>query len=408
MKPLSQRLSLGGSGRESRPTSGALDVATPFFQAARSGDLKPGVERMRRRAWAELRKRFPRHARGRWPGRAALFLVVAAAVPALVAVSPLSAAEKSVRINLGTLAPRGSTYHQSLQAMAEKWKQAPGGGVRLVIYPDGTQGGETDMVRLMRVGSLQAGLLTAVGLGEIEQGVAGLQSMPMMFRDFDEFEFVNDKLRPMVEKRLADKGFVVLFWVDAGWVRYFSKTPMVTPEEMKRRKVFVWAGNVAQVDIMKKHGYNPVPLETGEILPGLRTGLVNCVPAPPVFALAAQIDTSAPHMLGLRWAPLVGACVVKKDSWDKIPAEAREPMLKAAGDAGREIRANSRKESDESVAAMKKRGLTVDELTPEQEARWRAEVEEIYPDIRGRIVPAEIFDEVQRLLKDYRARGTTK
>jgi TRAP-type C4-dicarboxylate transport system substrate-binding protein len=83
-------------------------------------------------------------------------------------------------------------------------------------------------------------------------------------------------------------------------------------------------------------------------------------------------------------------------------------MLKAAGDAGREIRANSRKESDESVAAMKKRGLTVDELTPEQEARWRAEVEEIYPDIRGRIVPAEIFDEVQRLLKDYRARGTTK
>jgi len=63
------------------------------------------------------------------------------------------AAEKAVRINLGTLAPRGSSFHQSLQAMAENWKQAPGGGVRLVIYPDGSQGGETDMVRLMRVGS---------------------------------------------------------------------------------------------------------------------------------------------------------------------------------------------------------------------------------------------------------------
>src|ERR1041385_942119 len=274
----------------------------------------------------------------------------------------IRAAEKAIRINLGTLSPRGSTYHQSLQALAEKWKQAPGGGARLVIYPDGTQGGETDMVRLMRVGSLHAGLLTAVGLAEIERGVTGLQTLPMMFRDFDEFEYVNDKLRPMLEARLAEKGFVVLFWVDAGWVRYFSKTPMLTPDDMKKMKVFVWAGNVAQVDIMKKHGYNPVPLETGEIVPGLRTGLINPVPAPPVFALAAQIDTSAPHMLGLRWAPLVGACVVKKDSWDKIPAEAREPMLKAAGDAGREIRANSRKESDESVAAMKKRGLTVDEL----------------------------------------------
>src|SRR5438045_4869320 len=108
-----------------------------------------------------------------------------AALTTLSFAGTLRAAEKSARINLGTLAPRGSIYHQSLQAMAEKWKQAPGGGVRLVIYPDGTQGGETDMVRLMRVGSLQAGLLTAVGLGEIEQGVAGLQSMPMMFRDFD-------------------------------------------------------------------------------------------------------------------------------------------------------------------------------------------------------------------------------
>src|ERR1051325_1633158 len=341
MKPLSQRLSLGGSGRESRPTSGALDVATPFFQAARSGDLKPGVERMRRRAWAELRKRFPRHARGRWPGRAALFLVVAAAVPALVAVSPLSAAENSVRINLGTLAPRGSTYHQSLQAMAEKWKQAPGGGVRLVIYPDGTQGGETDMVRLMRVGSLHAGLLTAVGLAEIERGVTGLQNPPMMFRDFDEFEFVNDKLRPMREKRLANKGFVVLFWVDAGWVRYFSKEPMLTPDDMKKRKVFVWAGNTAQVDIMKKHGYHPVPLETGEILPGLQTGLIDAVPAPPVFALGTQIDTRAPHMLDIRWAPLVGPCVIKKGSWEKIPAATRQALLHSAAEAGKEIRANS-------------------------------------------------------------------
>src|SRR5437867_2564300 len=291
--------------------------------------------------------------------------------------APVCAAEKALRINLGTLAPRGSTFHQSLQAMAENWKQAPGGGVRLVIYPDGSQGGETDMVRLMRVGSLHAGLVTAVGLADIEPGVTGLQSLPMMFRGFDEVEYVNDKLRPMLEKRLADKGFVVLFWVDAGWVRYFSKEPMHTPEDMKKMKVFVWAGNPAQVDIMKQHGYNPVPLETGEILPGLQTGLINAVPAPPVFALATQIDTRAPHMLDLHWAPLVGACVIKKEAWEKIPAEARETMLKAAAEAGKEIRSNSRKESDDWVTAMKKRGLTVHELTAEQEAKWRAGAEEI-------------------------------
>src|SRR5438876_2252172 len=187
----------------------------------------------------------------------AVLLVLASA---LALPAPMRAAEKAVRINLGTLAPRGSSYHQSLQTNAERWKQAPC-AARLVINPDGTQGGETDMVRLMRVGSLHAGLLTAVGLAEIEPGVTGLQTLPMMFRNFDEFEFVNDKLRPMLEKRLAGKGFVVLFWVDAGWVRYFSKEPMLTPEDMKKRKVFVrseerrvgkeWSYRLVWVDLKK-------------------------------------------------------------------------------------------------------------------------------------------------------------
>src|SRR5262249_6879059 len=139
----------------------------------------------------------------------------------------------TIRINLGTLAPRGSLYHQSLQSMAEGWRQSSGGSVRLVIYPDGTQGSEADMVRLMRVGSLQAGLLTAVGLSEIEPAVGGLQDIPMIFRNLDELEKVGDQLHPSLEKRLAEKGFVVLFWVDAGWVHYFSKDPLLTPEDLK-------------------------------------------------------------------------------------------------------------------------------------------------------------------------------
>jgi TRAP-type C4-dicarboxylate transport system substrate-binding protein len=92
------------------------------------------------------------------------------------------AAERKVRVNLGTLAPRGSLYHQALQAMGESWRKSSDGKINLVIYPDDTQGGETDMVRLMRVGTLHAGLFTAVGLANIEPAVAGLQALPMVFR----------------------------------------------------------------------------------------------------------------------------------------------------------------------------------------------------------------------------------
>src|SRR6266498_4089317 len=60
--------------------------------------------------------------RGKWLAAALMIAVFGAGEWAARSYS----AEKVIRINLGTLAPRGSTYHQSLQAMAEKWKQARG------------------------------------------------------------------------------------------------------------------------------------------------------------------------------------------------------------------------------------------------------------------------------------------
>jgi TRAP-type transport system periplasmic protein len=319
------------------------------------------------------------------------------------ATAPLVAGERPTRISLGTLAPRGSVYHQSLLNMAEQWREAPGGGVRLVIYPDGTQGGEADMVRLMRVGTLQAGLLTAVGLSAIEPAVAGLQNFPMLFRDFEEFDYVNQQLRPRMEERLAGRGFVMLFWGDTGWVRYFFREPTMTPDELKKRRMFAWAGNVDQVSIMKQLGYNPVPLETADILTGLQTGLINAVPVPPIFAARSQFHSHAPHMLDLKWGVLVGGLVVRKDAWDRIPPATRKVLQQAAAQAGREIQSNARKEGEEAVAAMMKRGLQVHQLTPELEAKWQAGVEEVYPQIRGRLVPEEIFDEVMRLVQEYRA-----
>jgi TRAP-type C4-dicarboxylate transport system substrate-binding protein len=128
------------------------------------------------------------------------------------------------------------------------------------------------------------------------------------------------------------------------------------------------------------------------------------VPVPPFFALAGQIYGPSPHMLDMNWVPLVGAAVVTKKTWDKIPPESQKAMLVAAEKAGEEIRAQARKEMTESVEAMKKRGLIVHTLTPEAEAAWRKVAESTYPKIRGTIVPAELFDQVLKLLADYRAK----
>src|SRR5439155_26682423 len=129
---------------------------------------------------------------------------------------------------------------------------------------------------------------------------------------------------------------------------------------------------------------------------------------PPFFALSGHLDGQTKHMLELNWAPLVGAAVVRKKSWENVPADAREEMLKIAVDIGKQVKADGRAESESSVVAMAQRGLIVQTVTPEVEAEWRAVVEKVHNEIRGKIVPADMFDEAQKLLKEYRARGGGK
>jgi TRAP-type transport system periplasmic protein len=333
------------------------------------------------------------------------FLKAAAAVAWIVCgASPnfIPAARAQVRVTLGTLAPTGSSFHRALLEMGEKWREATGGAVRLTIFPDGRMGGEANMVRKMRAGQLNAGALTVVGLSDIDRSVTCLQYMPMMFRSWEEVDYVRENIALQLEKRLADKGLVVLAWGDAGWVRFITKTPVMRPHELKSLKLFAWAGDTFQVDMMKDLGYQPIPLETADILPGLQTGLISAAAVTPYFALAGQCDGPAPHMLAVNWVPIVGAVLIRRDAWDRLPPGSIDKVKQAAAVAGQKIRASSRKENDEAVEAMQKRGLKVQVATPELEAEWRSFAEAVYPKIRGRLVPEDLFDEVRRLLSQYR------
>ena len=48
------------------------------------------------------------------------------------------------------------------------------------------------------------------------------------------------------------------------------------------------------------------------------------------------------------------------------------------------------------------------EPSPEVVEQWRKEAEKTYPDIRGRLVPADIFDQVQEEVKSYRGGSQAK
>lgn len=303
-------------------------------------------------------------------------------------------------MKLGTVAPDHSSFHKILLRMRDDWRNE---GVRLTIYPGGVAGGEAEMVRRMRTGGLDAALLTVNGLSEIDPSVEALQNLPMMFRTLEEVDYVNEKLRARLERTLRAKGFVVLFWADAGWVRFFSTRPVETPDQMRRLKLFTWAGDMEAIDVYRTAGFNVVPLETADIASSLQTGLIDAVPMPPYVALATQTFRKAPHMLDITWAPLVGALVVTERSWNRLEPDSQRLLARTAAAAGTEMKQTNRLECDAAIAAMKSRGLVVVHATPAVEQQWRDAAERSYGVIRGRMVPADLFDEVRSLLHAYRA-----
>lgn len=328
----------------------------------------------------------------------------AAALAAGSAVAPaISASQPAVQLRIGSVVPRNSVYHVELMKLGEIWRAAQGPSARFTVFTDGSLGGESEMVRRMRIGQLQGALMSVVGLREIEPTISALQNLPLLFRDWDEIDYVRERLRASIEKRFGDRGFIVLGWGDAGWVRFFSRDAAVHPDDFRRMKFFAWGSEPEQQAIMKSLGYSPVPLETGDALAAIQTGMISVVPSTPYFALASQIYSAAPNMLEINWAPMVGALIITKKSWDSMQQSARDALLVAGEAAGIAMRIRARAEVDEAVEAMRKRGLRINQPDAAQRKAWDDLANSLHPRLRGTLVPTEAFDEVFTHLNAYRA-----
>lgn len=312
-----------------------------------------------------------------------------------------ASAQSPIVVRMATRTPDGSSAFLILKETAEAWKMASGGRVGLRLFPGGVAGDDPDVVRKLRAGTLDAALLTTVGLGEIDRSGYAL-GIPLAYDSYDEAYAVLERMQPRLMAALEAGGFVVLHWTDDGWVRFFTQKPVAAPDDLRPLKLLSWAGDAAGLQLWRSAGFQPVPLSFHEMVSALQSGAVQALGAPPQLALVSQAFTYARNMTDLRWQLLPGAAVVTKAAWEKIPADLRPPLLVAARAAGDRLRADVRAREAKDVEAMKKRGLVVVPVSAKQRAEWQKLTESMYPKVRGSIVPAEAFEEALRYRDEYR------
>lgn len=319
-----------------------------------------------------------------------------------------TAAAETVVVKLASLAPKGSTWDLAIHEIDEGWRAASDGTVRMRVF-SGTLGDEPDLMRRMRVGQIDAASVTLATLGSVDPTLTAM-NIPMAFASNDELDYVWRRMMPRWEARLRDKGYVVLNWGTAGWVHFFTKAPVERVDDLRELRLFIWTtGEVTGFEkLWKQLGFQPVPLSTVDILPGLQTGMISAFQAPPILALGNQWFPFTDWMTDLNWGPVLGATVVRSETWNRIPPATRTELQAIARDKGAEMIKVVRGMEQDAIAAMVKHGLEVVPVPPDALGEWRREAEAIYPAMRGQLIPAAAFDEVLRIRDDYRlAAGST-
>jgi len=319
----------------------------------------------------------------------------------------LPAAYAQVTVKVASMVPDQSAWRDILQEGFSKWNKLSGGKVRVQPPYWGTQGDDPDMVRKMRLGSLDAAVLTSVGLAEIDKSVYAL-SVPMMYTDYDEVYAVLEKMRPRLESTMESKGFVILNWMDGGWLHFFTKKPVATPDDLKKLVLFQWQGDPKSMAIWTTAGFKPREGGTADLVTGLQTGMYEAFTSSAQIAVIMRYFEQAKNMTDLNWALVMGGTVIRKAVWDKIPAEIKPELLKVEQETGKKLQDAIRQGGITDVQSMKARGLNVVSVDKKTYDQWTATVEKADSKIRGDFAPADAYDEALKYRDEYRNQKAVK
>jgi TRAP-type C4-dicarboxylate transport system substrate-binding protein len=313
-----------------------------------------------------------------------------------------SAPASGLTIKLGSLAPGGSPWDKGLQRLGAEWQKISNNSVELRIYPGGIAGDEADMIRKMRIGQLNAAGLSGVGLSRIFPEIITVQ-LPLFIRSNDELDHVLDKMKPVFAAELEKRGFKVVIWSFVGWVHFFSKNPVVTPDDLKAQKMFVWSGDPDAVMIWKESGFHVVPLTPTDIMPSLQSGMIDAFSATALSAASYQWFGLAKNMCAMKWAPLIGGIVVSANAWAKLDPALASKLEAAAQQVGADMQADILKADDEAVTVMKKYGLTVNPVPQAAEDAWRAAVQGGLEKGYLKNVSKDLYEAVKKYSAEFRA-----
>jgi TRAP-type C4-dicarboxylate transport system substrate-binding protein len=299
------------------------------------------------------------------------------------------------------MVPESTPWGIALNRMAAEWAQATNGEVTLQVYHNGTAGNEPDVLRKLRINQIQAGVFSTIGLNAITPEIITL-SVPFLIRNDGELEAVLNSLKSELETKIDEKGFFTLAWARAGWVKIFSRTPVFTPGDLKKQTLGTDPNEEKLMQAFKAMGYKMEPVALNDTLIALNSRKIDAVYQSPIAVGGYQFFGIAKNMTDINIAPFMGGIIMNRTAWRSIPDQYKPRLLEITKRIEQEIDTSIFRLENEAIEAMKKYGLTINQVDSRQEQEWYADAARAMPSLLGTTFDRDIYEKINTILANYR------
>ncbi|KPJ78183.1 MAG: hypothetical protein AMJ54_05015 [Deltaproteobacteria bacterium SG8_13] len=301
---------------------------------------------------------------------AVLYTAGFAVAAALFFIAAAHGASGKHVLKIATLAPEGSAWMNLFDEINTDIMQQTDNRVRFRVYAGGVLGDEEDVMRKMFVGQVHGAVVTASSLTRILPDMDVLQ-VPFLFQNYEEVDYLLSKMDAYFRDSMDKNGYVMLGWSEGGFIRLMSTVPVVTIEDLRKAKVWVWAQAPMTRAIFKEMGVSGIPLSMPDVLVGLQTGLVDVVYAPPAGAISLQWFTKTKYITNVPLMYITGIIIVKKNVFDQLPTDDQAIVRASFNRQQERMKKTVRAENRSALQVMTGSGIQLLEVSKEEIEKFK-------------------------------------
>jgi tripartite ATP-independent transporter DctP family solute receptor len=286
------------------------------------------------------------------------------------------------------LAGNFATEHSSSVAMnqfRDELAKASAGQLGVDVFPAMQLGGAAENVQNVRAGTLQ---MIWVGMAFLSRTVPELEaiSLPFQFESREQaFRVVDGPVGKLLDAKFADKGLTDLGFMELGGRHVTnSKRPIKSLEDLKGLKIRMQP-NETHLATFRALGANPVAMDIKELYSALQQGVVDgqenpfsVINASRYFEVQKFVSNTAHFFDFIN-------VVANRKAFEALPPAQQTVLRDSMAKAVAWQRSRAAAEESESIAEIKKRGMTYDEVSPQFREQMRKGSAGVVEDVKKRV-----------------------